>query len=304
MDAPGIWHEEELKPSYLEKDVTIGWKRPFPAKWVTQLYEDGLKTRYTFKESESKTEGFWRAGVGWYTYPVWFEGENAVYHLGKKIPPKDSSLIYFLERKGTPVSISTPVDIMKQTLNNQTFESLIDSEGRQNRSLTRPNCTVDTATCGVTDRLKPVFEAGEEVEKREFVKGGIEDMLYFLARERERALEYQSFAHDMIEFLTLMNKDNPGSKPFLDKIESIAEEIITAYDHEKENIKDLEYARKLAKETESLTQRKDPGNFAAYMKLKGQWTGMGVAIDDLNRKLNTTTRKLFQEAGYSGAGQR
>ena len=31
LDAPGIWHREELKPSYLHKDVAIGWERPFPA---------------------------------------------------------------------------------------------------------------------------------------------------------------------------------------------------------------------------------------------------------------------------------
>jgi hypothetical protein len=304
LDAPGIWHKEELKSSYLEKDVAIDWKRPFPAKWVTQLYEDGVKTRYTFKESEARTGGFWRAGIGWHTYPVWFEGDVAHYHLSKKIPPKGESLAYFVERKGTPVSVSTPVDIMKGTLDNQTYESIIDSEGRQNRSLTRPDCVIGTATCGVTDGLKPVFEVGHEVERKEYVKGGVEDMLYFLAKEHERALEYQAFASEIIEFLISTKKDRPELEPFLDKMESIAREITAAYEHEKENIKDLEYARTLAKETEALTQRKSPDNLAAFMKLKGKWIGMGGAVDDLNRKLHTLTRKLFQEAGYSSAGQR
>ena len=35
------------------------------------------------------------------------------------------------------------------------------------------------------------------------------------------------------------------------------------------------------------------------MKLSEKWRGMGGAIDDLNRKHHTLTRKLFQEAGYS-----
>ena len=303
-EAPGIWHREDSKPSYLEKDVAIDWKRPFSAKWITQLYEDGVKTTYTFEESEPKTKGLWRAGIGHYTHPVWFKEENAFYHLSKKIPPKGESLIYFLERKGTPASISTPVDVMKQTLDNQTYESIIDSDGRRNRSLTRPDSVVGTATCGVTDRLKPIFEAGEEIEKKEYIKSGVEDMLYFLAKERERALEYQDFAHEMLEFLTSMKKDKPELKPFLDKMESITKEIIAAYEHEKENIKDLEYAKKLAKETEALTQRRSPDNLAAFMKLKEKWTGMGGAVDALNRKLHTITRKLFQEAGYSCVGQR
>ena len=42
--APGIWHKEVFTASFLEKDVTIDWKRPFPAKWVTQLLERGIKT--------------------------------------------------------------------------------------------------------------------------------------------------------------------------------------------------------------------------------------------------------------------
>src|SRR5438093_782506 len=47
LGAPGIWHREELKPAYLEKDVAINWKRPFPAKWKTQLSEAGVKTTFT-----------------------------------------------------------------------------------------------------------------------------------------------------------------------------------------------------------------------------------------------------------------
>jgi len=58
LAAPGIWHKEELKPSYLEKDVAVTWKRPFPAKWKTQLLEAGVKTTYTFRESRNK---IWRA---------------------------------------------------------------------------------------------------------------------------------------------------------------------------------------------------------------------------------------------------
>ena len=297
LDAPGVWHEEKLERSYLEKDVTIGWKRPFPAKWITQLYEDGLKTTYAFRES--RRDRFWRAGVGYYHYPVWFQGEDAFYHLGKKIPPKGKSLVYFLERMGTPVAVAAPVDILKQTLDSNTYERLVDSDGRITRSLTRPNNTVGTATCEVTDRIKAVFEAGEEVKKRDYVKGGTEDMIYFLGRERERALEYQDFAHEMIEFLTLTKKNRPELEPFLDKMENIAGELIDEFEHEKANIKDLDYARKLAEETQALTKRKSVDNYNAFLKLKGQWTAMGGAVDDLVRKLHTTTRKLFQQAGYS-----
>ncbi|MFQ5809817.1 MAG: hypothetical protein ACE5JM_09385, partial [Armatimonadota bacterium] len=51
LEAPGIWHAEELQPSYLEKDVRIEWRRPFPARWVTQLLEDEVKTTFPFLDS-------------------------------------------------------------------------------------------------------------------------------------------------------------------------------------------------------------------------------------------------------------
>ncbi len=310
LDAPGIWHREELKASHLEKDVPVDWKWPFPAKWITQFYEDGVKTAYPLAERsgirvlDSGVKGIWRAGIGYFAYPFWFEGEKVFYHLSKKIPPKGESIIYFLERKGTPVLVSAPVDVIKQTLDDQTYRSILDSEGRRNRSLTRPNRTIGMATCGVTAKIKRVFEAGEEVEKKEYVKGGTEDMIYFLTKERERALEYQDFAHEMIDFLALNQKNKPELKPFLDTIESIAREIIAAYEHEKENIKDIKYARKLARETQALTHRKSPDNPEAFMKLSREWTGMGGAVDDLNRELHTLTRKLFQQAGNGCIGQR
>ena len=128
-------------------------------------------------------------------------------------------------------------------------------------------------------------------------------MIYFLKQENERAMEYQSFAAQMIEFLSRTRENKPEYKPFLDKIEGIARELIAAYEYEKENLKDMDYARKIAVETVSLTQHKSPDNLDSFRKLKEEWTGMGGSVDDLNRILHTITRKLFQEAGYYSVDQ-
>lgn len=303
LEAPSIWHKEQLKPNYLESDIGINWKRPFPAKWITDLYEDGVKTRYSFKESSPKDEGFWRAAVGWYTYPVWFRGERAFLHLSKKVPPKGDAIFYFLERSGTPVSVSTPFDIIKETLNSETSNRILDPAGRRHRSLTRPDCTIDTATCAVTNGITHVFEAGEEVTRSEYIKGGTEDMIYFLRRENERAMEYQTFANEMLKFLKEAKKENPDQTPFLDKMGDITKELISAYENAKDNLKDIDYAKKLATETIALTKQKKSDNLSAFKKLKEEWTGMGGSVDDLNRVLHSITRKLFQEAGYGCVDQ-
>ncbi|HIJ54117.1 MAG TPA: hypothetical protein HPP66_13360, partial [Planctomycetes bacterium] len=185
LSAPGVWHKERLLPSYLERDVAINWKRPFSAKWKTQLLEAGVKTTYKFRESKNK---IWRAITGNYTYPVWFEGENTFYRLGKKIPPKGESIIYFLERKNTPVWVSTPVDIMKETLGRQVCDTILDLAGRKLRSHhRRAGLGIRrAATCGCTAAIEVVFKAGREVEKKEYVAEAVDDMVYFVTRHVER----------------------------------------------------------------------------------------------------------------------
>ena len=302
LDAPGIWHKEELKPSYLEKDVAVNWKRPFPAKWKTQLLEAGVKTTYKFRESKDK---IWRAITGNYTYPVWFSGENAFYRLGKKIPPKGESIIYFLERKGTPVSVSAPVDIMKETLGRQVCDTILDLAGRRLRSHhRRADLGIRrAATCGVTAAIEIVFKEGREVEKKEYVVEAVDDMVYFVTRHVERIGEYQDFARDMMSFLKLQSKSNPDLKPFLGSMETITQQIPREYNRQKENIKTLEYAAELARKTKALTQKKNPQNLPTFSGLSEKWRAMGGTQDELIAKFHSITRKLFQEAGYSCVNQ-
>ena len=302
LEAPGIWHKEELKPSYLEKDVAIDWKRPFPAKWMTQLLEAGVETTFTFRESRGK---IWRGVVGAYIYPVWFSGQNTFYRLSKKIPPKGESLVYFLERKDTPLSVSTPVDIMKETLGRQTCDTILDLPGRKLRTHhRRGSAGVRRAcTCGCTEAIQAVFDAGEEVERKDYVVGAVDDMVYFVTQHMERINEYQDFAHNMVQFLTGAKKSNADLKPFLDRIESIAQEILEQYSRQKEHIKSLGYTDQLARQTKALTQKKDPGNLSAYSNLSKTWRTMGGAQDDLVAQCHRITRKLFQEAGYGCVNQ-
>jgi hypothetical protein len=302
LGAPGIWHKEDLIPSYLEKDVAIDWKRPFPAKWITQLYEAGVKTTFAFRESK---QNIWRGVTGRYNYPVWFNDENTFYSLSKKIPPKGESLIYYLERKDTPVSVLTPVDIMKETLGRQVCDNILDIAGRKLRTHHRRSGTGvrRAATCGCTEAIQVVFEAGQEVEKKEYVEGAVDDMIFFVTRHVERINEYQDFAHEMMNFLNLKRKSNPGMKTFIDNMEAITQEILQEYSRQRENMKTLEYADELARKTKALTQKKDPGNLSVYMDLSGKWRGMGGAQDELIAKSHSLTRKLFQEAGYRCVNQ-
>ncbi|MHC4585679.1 MAG: hypothetical protein ACYS3N_14200 [Planctomycetota bacterium] len=302
LDAPGIWHKEELKPSYLEKDVTIDWKRPFPAKWITQLDEAGVKTTFTFKESKAK---IWRGVTGHYNFPVWFDGGKTFYRLGKKVPPKGYSLVYALERKGTPASISTPVDIMKDTLGRQACDTILDLPGRKLRTHHRRGAVGvrRAATCGCTEAMQTVFDAGQEVRRKEYVAEAVDDMVYFVERHVERIEEYQVFANNMIKYLNLAGKSAGDLKPFIDNMQKIVQEIPRGYKIQKENMKDLEYAAELSRKTKALTRKKSPQNLPTYNDLSMKWRTMGGAQDSVIGQCHAITRKLFQEAGYGCVNQ-
>ncbi len=298
LDARGIWHREQLKPTYLEKDVLIDWKRPFAAKWITQLYEANIKTTFTFKESR---ESIWRGITGRYNYPVWFDGQKTFLRLGKKIPPKGYSLIYCLERDGTPLSISTPVDIVKATLGRQTSDIILDLPGRKLRTHhRRAGIGVRrAATCGCTEAILPVFEAGQEVERKEYVEGAVDDMVYFVRRHVERINEYMVFANNIIKYLDEVGKSNTDLKPFIDNMKTIIQEIPQEYERQKENMKDLKYAAELSRRTKALTKKKSPQNLSDYKDLSEKWRAMGGAQDSVIAKCHSITRKLSQEAGYN-----
>jgi len=298
LNAPGIWHKEKFTASFLEKDVTLDWKRPFPAKWVTQLIEGGVKTTYKFRES--RLQRIWRGAFGSYTYPVWFSEGNTFFRMSKKIPPKGESIIYFIERQNTPLSVSTPVDILKATLGRQACDAILDLPGRVMRTHHRRGAegVRRACTCGCTEAIQAVFDAGEEVKRKEYVNEAVDDMIFFVTQHMARIDEYQDFAGDILKFLNQKRKSNPELKSYLDAMSSIAQEINQDYNRSRENIKTLAYMNDLARQTKALTRKKDSKNLAAYEDLSIKWRRMGGAQDDVVAQCHRITRKLYQEAGY------
>jgi hypothetical protein len=303
LEAPGIWHREPLGVSYLEKNVTSQWKRPFPAKWVTQLWEGDVRTTYTFRGTPSGT--IWRGVAGMYNYPISFDGDTAVYHLTKKVLPKGESIIYFLEGKDTPASILTPMDIMKATLGRQTCDSILDLAGQKLRTHHRrgPAGIRRACTCGCTEAIEAVFKAGQEIEKKEYIEGAVGDMVFFVTEHMKRLNEYRAFADNMTKFLRTTEASRPELKGYLDTLSQIVRRIPDLYEVQKENIKSLEYADELSRKTLALLQKKDPKNLPTCLNLGKDWRGMGGAQDGVLAEFHIIVRKLFQEAGSSCLNQ-
>ena len=297
LTAPGIWHKEALPPDYLEKDVKIGWKRPYPAKWMTQLYEEDVKTTFAFREFKGE---IWRGVPGSYEYPVWFSGDDASYHLSKKVPPRGDSLIYCLEGRDTPLAVSTPADILQQTLGRAAAEPIIDVVGRKLRTHHRRGGTGvrRACTCGCTEAIQAYFDAGEEVSRKDDIQGALDDMIYFVHCHVERINAYRQLADALLQTLQKSEASSPELKPYLDSLADIARQIPQECEVQKDNMKTFGYADELSRKTIALTARKDPGNVQAYAELLKAWRGMGGAQDYVLAKCHMITRNLCQAAGY------
>ena len=302
LTAPGIWHKEALTPENLEKDVRIEWRRPFQAKWRTQLYEEDLRTTFAFRESRGE---IWRGVAGSFVYPVWFSGDDAFYHFGKKVQPKGEALIYCLEGRETPLTFSTPADILKQTLGRQAAEPILDVAGRKLRTHHRRGATGvrRACTCGCTEAIQAVFESGEEVSQKDYIQEALDDMIFFVHCHVERINEYRQFADGLLKTIQEERRSSADLRPFLDSVEEIARQIPQECEVQKENMKTFAYADELSKKTMELTSKKDTNNVKAYMELLKAWRAMGGAQDSVLAKCHVITRHLCLAAGYGCATQ-
>ncbi len=300
LSAPGIWHKEPLTTEFLEKDVKIKWQKPFPARWKTQLFEEELKTSFAFRSFKGQV---WRGVAGSYQYPVWFSGDDAFYHLGKKVQPKGESLVYCLEAQDTPATVLTPADVLKQALGRQAAGQILDFEGRKLRTHHRRggDGVRRACTCGCTEAIQAVFEAGEEASQTDYIQSALDDMIYFVHRHVDRINEYQKFADTLLKKIQEKKRSAPELKSFLESLEEIARQIPQECEVQKENMKDFAYADELSKKTVALAAKKDPGNLKAYMALLKAWRDMGGAQDYVVAKCHTVTRNLCQTAGYGCA---
>ncbi|MFM8470259.1 MAG: hypothetical protein ACKODH_09855 [Limisphaerales bacterium] len=117
----------------------------------------------------------------------------------------------------------------------------------------------------------------------------------------ERIAEYRSFAEDMAKQLRAKGQGAPELKSYLENLEQLAQQIPQECDVQKENMKSLDHAAELAKQTMALTLKSDPENLKTDAALLKAWRGMGGAQDYVLAKCHTVTRQLFQEAGYGCA---
>jgi hypothetical protein len=190
--------------------------------------------------------------------------------------------------------------MLKATIGRPEAEKILDVAGRKLRTHHRRggDGVRRACTCGCTEAIQAVFEAGDEVAKKEYIQEALDDMIYFVHRHVERINEYRAFADDLNGFLEAKAKESPELKDFIESLRQTVGQIPQECEVQKENMKTFDYADGLTQKTIALTSRHETNNVSAYMELLKDWRAMGGAQDYVVAKCHMVTRKLCQEAGY------
>ena len=237
LAGPQIWRKEALKPEYLEKNVELDWKRPYPATYKTQLLLRAETTTLRTFLFQKKPNEQYRPEVGACAWPVWFEGERAFIRLGKKIPPVGAAIMYPMDNGG-----KTLMGFVSRT-------PMADHIAKQNQRAELPYGPRNAPNVGF------VACGGTKVMRRTIFALGVQK------REKEFLSEYAGFLAD---YVAIVQQRNIAAFKFIDDTRG----KLDAWAKEQNN--DPEVATYLAKMMEQAKSLND--GLRAKMELYGENT--------------------------------
>ena len=110
-------------------------------------------------------------------------------------------------------------------------DAVVDLAGRKLRTHHRRggDGVRRACTCGCTEAIQAVFETGDEVNKKDYIQGAIDDMIYFVHRHVERIDRYKQLAEGLTSYLGAQAAASPELKSYLDSLQEIAAQIPQEY---------------------------------------------------------------------------
>ncbi len=311
----GIWHTLELTSADTGKVVPLGWKMPFPAQWrvdftragdltdswemLLQEKKDGDFTKPSWLGSGDQTLSAsrrrWNTVLGTYPYPCWSDPERQGY-----LQPLKSRVLQFVgpvvvypinRVKQTPLDAYTVVDVMRNTLGVGPCEHILDLEGQKSEYKGR-------ATCGVRDKLTPIYAAGRQVELRGDVDKTLDEGLVFVKHIRGRIERYVEFGQKMRKYLEEQRKVHPELAEFIAEMDKLTQEIDTRVAARSAKIQTPEH---VAKMNEAFRKNVLGYDGPAAIKRCWEYTQALVVIgdnqDELSGECRWVVKTLRQRAG-------
>jgi hypothetical protein len=242
LEAPQIWHVRDLKAEDGGKATPLDWTMPFPAQWRVDFPRaDGLTDSWEMLLQEKKGGPYlkpswlgggddrippdrkrWNTVLGTFSYPCWSDpdGKGYLQPLKHKVLSfQGAAVLYPINRvKQTPLDAYTVVDVMRNTLGVGPCEHILDLEGQKSEYKGR-------ATCGVRDKLMPIYEQKQQKDKRDEVDKTLDEGLTFVKHIRGRITRYVEFGRKMREYLAEQKKAHPELAEFIGEMEKLNQAI-------------------------------------------------------------------------------
>jgi len=287
--------------SWFDKDIATGWKRPFDARWRGDFRLADRTDSWEF-ESQRKQDVHVHLFGQKVVWPFWFDNDKAMIRLAKQ-DYLGTALIYPLERgQNTPLTVFTPVDILRETLGTGPCEYILDREGVGTRTPGGKRRLVSTGVCNTTGRMQHFFELGLECKESKLIQDMAEDVMAFNITVRQRLEEYKAFARQLTQLCNDAKKDNPAVKPVADRVEQLEEQVEALFKERLPAMKTPQQNVELVEKVKALTQQESPENLGEYLSLGAQLRHLAGTQDGLAGTYRYEVRRLRRELGVIATG--
>jgi hypothetical protein len=317
LEAPALWHQQQVALAQAGKILPLAWKAPFPAQWrvdwrqsdrLTNSWEmllqrsDGefdkpgwLSEMATIPANRSR----WNTVLGRFPYPCWIDGSACGFLQplkSKKVTFDGPVLIFPIARvRGTPLDQYTVVDLVRATLGVGPCEYVLDVEGQGAAMKGR-------ATCGTRDALKPIYKAGQQRQRRAEIEKILQDVVIFVTHIRSRIDQYVAFGRQTDAWLAAQQQAHPELKPFLDEMRTLAQAMEADFEKRKENIRTPQYVIDLTNEfRRNVMDYEGPDALERCNKITNAIVVVGGNQDELVGECRRDVRVLRQRAALAAA---
>jgi hypothetical protein len=303
LHTPGIWHERRLQEPYVDQDLALGWKKPFPAKWRANFCFQRRNDSWDFQDHKTSTWMYLYQAMVW---PCWFDGEGGFVRLSRRFTevkgPMEFVLVYLSDRtKETSLATFTPVDIVRNTLGVGPCEYVLDREGLQGRSANTGRKNFGRGVCDTTTPIEYLFIEGIESRENALIGHLVDDILADISAINARVLEFRRFGEDLGKLSAAMSREPGPAAQLLGEAEKSAKEIETLYQEKLPTIKDPVHAQELGRRIKELASRSDPENLGECKTLTYELRDIAGTQHLMVGDYRVMVKRLRQEAGILGA---
>jgi hypothetical protein len=312
LHAPGIWHEHRLEDPYLDQDVALDWTMPFAAKWRANFCRQRRNDSWDFQDRRTSTWMYLYQAIVW---PCWFDGRRGFVRLSQRFidvkGPMETVLVYPSDRKkDTPLSIFTPVDIVRNTLGVGPCEYVLDREGLQGRSANSGRKNFGRGVCDTTTPIEYLFIEGLETRESALVGHLVDDILADITAINARIHEFRGFGNELQGLVAADRRGAPHpaderesarAVQLLAEAEKIADQIEALYQERLPTIKDPAHADAVGRRIKQLASRSDPENLGECKTLTYELREIAGTQHRMVGDYRVMVKRLRQEAGILGA---